>query len=46
LFSVEPTDAATFLLVSAALGGVALLATLVPARRALSVDPIAALRHE
>ena len=46
LFSVEPTDAATFLLVSAGLGAVALLATWFPARRALSVDPMTALRHE
>jgi predicted permease len=46
LFGVQPLDAATFLLVPAGLGAVALLATWLPARRALFVDPIAALRHE
>jgi predicted permease len=44
LYEVEPTDALTFLAVSAVLVVVAVFACLLPARRAASVDPIVALR--
>jgi putative ABC transport system permease protein len=46
LFEVAPTDSATFASVALALVIVALLASYVPARRALRVDPAVALRHE
>jgi putative ABC transport system permease protein len=46
LFNVKPFDVATYAAVSAILFGVALLAALVPARRASSVDPMTALRQE
>ena len=46
LFGLSPWDATTFLVVSAAVVGTALLASLVPAARASRVDPMTALRHE
>jgi putative ABC transport system permease protein len=46
LFGVTPTDIRTFVVVSLALGVVALIACLVPARRATKVNPLEALRYE
>jgi ABC-type lipoprotein release transport system permease subunit len=46
LFQVEPNDAATFVGVAVLLGGVALLASYVPGRRATRVDPTDALRAD
>ena len=46
LFEVNATDPATFLSISLLLVSIALIACLLPARRALSVDPVIALRAE
>jgi putative ABC transport system permease protein len=46
LFQVEPTDAVTYAVALGVLLAAGLLASLVPARRAASIDPLTALRHE
>jgi ABC-type antimicrobial peptide transport system permease subunit len=46
LFGVAPTDPATFALIALLLVSVAMLACYIPARRAMNVDPIMALRCE
>jgi putative ABC transport system permease protein len=46
LYSVRPHDPGTFAAVAIVLAGVALLASYLPARRAMRVDPTVTLRQE
>jgi predicted permease len=46
LYGVRPTDPLTFISVAALLGAIAMFACYVPARRAMKVDPMEALRHQ
>lgn len=46
LFGIEPADPATFVVVAVGVPAVALAACLLPARRAVGIEPIDALRDE
>ena len=46
LYNVSTADLLTYSSVSLLLGSVALLAIYIPARRAMKVDPMVALRYE
>jgi ABC-type antimicrobial peptide transport system permease subunit len=46
LVQVSPTDPITLVVASAVLMVAAMLGCLIPARRAMRVDPVVALRHD
>jgi putative ABC transport system permease protein len=46
LFGIHPADPLTFAAVGFLLGSTAILACYIPARRAMRVDPMVALRYE
>jgi putative ABC transport system permease protein len=46
LYGIQPSDFPTFAAMAAMLGAVALLASFLPSRRAMALDPMAALRYE
>jgi ABC-type lipoprotein release transport system permease subunit len=46
LYGVTPSDPLTFGAIALLVAGIALLASYVPARRALQIDPLEALRAE
>jgi putative ABC transport system permease protein len=46
LFGVSPSDPATYIGVAAVIAAIALVACMVPARRAMTVDPLTAIRGD
>ena len=46
VYGVRPTDPATYAAVGGLLAMISLVACYIPARRAMGVDPLVALRHE
>jgi len=46
LYGVKPTDPSTYAVVAAVLGAIALVACYLPARRAMRLDPILALKQD
>jgi ABC-type lipoprotein release transport system permease subunit len=46
LFEIQPMDPVTLTLVGATLGAVALAACLIPAIRAIRIEPVSALRSD
>jgi len=46
LFETRTSDPLTYLLVTTIVLGVSVAASVVPARRAMAIDPISALRNE
>ena len=46
LYGLKATDAASFLAAAVMVLAVAALAVALPARRAMAIDPVRALRHE
>jgi ABC-type antimicrobial peptide transport system permease subunit len=46
LYGIQPDDAWTFAAVSILLAAVALAASFLPSRRAMSLEPVTALRHQ
>jgi ABC-type antimicrobial peptide transport system permease subunit len=46
LYGVKPGDPATYAVVIAVLGAIALLACYLPARRAMRIDPVNALKQD